>query len=140
MAWGNYICVSILTERGQDGTVSHKTALELSVDADSPLPHGLLYLRRLRVLTQVCRYGPGLVLDNIHCHHLHCGPLSWLSGAQEAVDWAKANADSRDWISNWIGYGIHRFGPFCIPGGMIYVVFFAKLNEFIATAIACVWI
>ena len=88
-----------LQKRGQDGTVSHKTALELSVDADSPLPHGLLYLRRLRVLTQVCRYGPGLVLDNIHCHHLHCGPLSWLSGAQEAVDWAKANADSRDWIS-----------------------------------------
>ena len=88
-----------LQQRKQDGTVSHKTTLELAVDADSPLPHALLYLRRLRVLTQVCRHGPGLVLDNLHCHHLHCGSRSWLSGAQEAVEWARANADSRDWIS-----------------------------------------
>lgn len=87
-----------LQPRQPDGAVGHKTALELAVDADSPLPHALLYLRRLRVLTQVCRYGPGLVWDNLHCHHLLCGSRSWLSGVQEAVDWARANTDSRDWI------------------------------------------
>lgn len=87
-----------LQPRQPDGAVGHKTALELAVDAGSPLPHALLYLRRLRVLTQVCRYGPGLVWDNLHCHHLLCGSRSWLSGVQEAVDWARANADSRDWI------------------------------------------
>ncbi len=88
-----------LQGRGNNGQVVHRTTLELAVEADSPMPHALLYLRRLRVFTQLCRLGPGIVLDNVLCGHRHCGPDSWLGGLQTALQWARANTDSYDWMS-----------------------------------------
>ena len=88
-----------LHKRASDGQVAHQTALALAVAADSPMPHALLYLRRLRVFTALCRLGPGVVLDNILCNYRLCGPTSWLHGILEALQWARANADDYDWIT-----------------------------------------
>ena len=87
-----------LHKRQCDGQVAHQTTLALAVAADSPMPHALLYLRRLRVFTALCRLGPGIVLENILCNHRLCGPTSWLHGILEALQWARANADDYDWI------------------------------------------
>ena len=87
-----------LHPRNKDGGVQHRSALELAVSANAPMPHALLYLRRLRVLSQLCRLGGGYVLDNVLCEHRHCGASSWLSGLQEAIAWAKCTADTYAWI------------------------------------------
>ena len=84
--------------RAADGSITHRTSLALAVAANSPMPHALLYLRRLRVLTQICRHGPGLVLDNVLCHHGLCGDESWLRGIQDALVWARSNSDDREWL------------------------------------------
>ena len=44
-----------LHPRQSDGGVAHRTTLQLAVEADAPMPHALLYLRRLRVMVQLCR-------------------------------------------------------------------------------------
>ena len=87
-----------LHRRGQNGEVQHRSTLELAVAAHAPMPHALLYLRRLRVLTQLCRLGDGPVLDNVLCEHRHCGGSSWLSGLLEATAWARTTADTYDWL------------------------------------------
>ena len=87
-----------LHKRDPEGKVAHQTTLALAVAADAPMPHGLIFLRRLRVFTSLCRLGPGVVLDNVLCNHRLCGTTSWLSGLQDALQWARANADDYDWI------------------------------------------
>lgn len=87
-----------LHKRQCDGGVVHRTTLQLAVAAEAPLPHALLYLRRLRVMVQLCRLGVGPVLDGVFCNYRLCGSTSWLHGLCEAVEWAKADADDRDWI------------------------------------------
>ena len=87
-----------LHPRQRDGGVVHLTTLQLAVAADAPMPHALLYLRRLRVMVQLCRLGVGPVMDGVFCNFRHCGTTSWLHGLCEAVAWAKLNADDRDWI------------------------------------------
>ena len=87
-----------LHRRAVTGEVQHRSTLELAVAANAPMPHALLYLRRLRVLTQLCRLGDGPVLDNVLCEHRHCEGSSWLTGLLEAIAWARSNADTYDWI------------------------------------------
>ena len=87
-----------LHRRGAHGEVPHLSTLELAVGANSPMPHGLLHIRRLRVFTQLCKCGDEWMLDNVLCSAQELGDSSWLHGIREALAWAKQLCDDRDWL------------------------------------------
>lgn len=84
--------------RREGGAVPHLTMLELAVGANSPMPHGLLHVRRLRVFTQLCKCGDAYMLDNILCSAHELQHASWLYGVCESLAWAKQLCDDREWI------------------------------------------
>ena len=88
-----------LHRRGLDGAVTHLSMLELAVYANSPMPHGLLHIRRLRVFTQFCKCHDAWMLDNILCSARELGKEAWIQGVKESLMWAKQICDDRDWIS-----------------------------------------
>ena len=88
-----------LHRRGPDGEVCHLSMLELAVMADSPMPHGLLHIRRLRVFTQFCKCHDDWMLDNILCSARELGGDAWLYGVKESLAWARQICDDRDWIA-----------------------------------------
>ena len=87
-----------LHHRGSDGSVPHLSTLELAVGASSPMPHGLLHIRRLRVFTQLCKCGDMWMLDNVLCSAKELGDAAWLHGIREALVWAKHLCDECDWM------------------------------------------
>lgn len=87
-----------LHRRGSDGSVPHLSTLELAVGASSPMPHGLLHIRRLRVFTQLCKCGDMWMLDNVLCSAKELGDAAWLHGIREALVWAKHLCDECDWM------------------------------------------
>lgn len=87
-----------LHRRGAHGEVPHLSMLELAVGANSPMPHGLLHIRRLRVFTQLCKCGDEWMLGNVLCSAQELGDSSWLHGIREALAWAKQLCDDRDWL------------------------------------------
>ena len=87
-----------LHRRGPDGAVRHLSMMELAVSANSPMPHGLLHIRRLRVFTQFCKCHDEWMLDNILCSASELGGAAWLQGVKESLTWAQQICDDRDWL------------------------------------------